>query len=450
MRIRTALSGLFLGATLMYSGSALAQQAANPYIRSTEIASPSEAVDPNVVITADGPVSVTSSARRTMAPEEFGALFGAEPTGAAAKAVLTAGADPLLTASEFDSAIEYHNGGQTLKPIYTIGSVGMEICIPGKKGKCVPCVPGKDYTIATSANGKGDDDLVTFVCPDQRAAKVGVPACNTLYEHHGVCLDNVLADAFRLTDSTSGRCSGKNTACYDASKAPKFATDEDLTRAVEAIAELTATVGQVQDTVTALADKTAEVSTELAGRIDHHTTQISELMIDVDRKNVPSWEWGLGVGYFNNGGNGAELFAFVGAPVVGDNGHLDLLVRGYLANRHDSDSYSVQLPTAVQQTTDVTDVRRYMDVVARFQWDMLGGYLNPLVELGAGWQKASQGRTIDLLGDVRQMNRDEHQFMGVLGLGATGRIYGPLSWYGRASGTTKAKAEGSVGLQLDF
>lgn len=415
------------------------------YIRQVEIPTVSDLIDPNVRITPEGPVSVANA--REMTPEEFGALFGPNPDGAKAKAVLTVGTNPILTEQELGEIVAgVKSAGQTIKPTYHLGTVGMEICLPGQK-KCSPCIPGAKYELPTA----GDDNIITFVCPDQKAAKKGVPACNTLYDNHGFCLDDTLAGAFGLSEkTTNGSCAGKNTACYNASTAKKFATDEDLVKVVAQMSELIKVVGVQNGRVESQGKDIAKLEADqdvLKGRVE---SQGGDIIALKEAKTGPVLSWGLYLGYVFNGANGGELGFLIGAPLVGDNGFLALDVRGYLLNNKSTNNYNVVLPTATQNTVDKEEVRRYMDLAVRFGWNFLGDHLNPYVGAGLGWQKYSTARTINLLGDTRKMQRAEDQFMGIGFFGADGKIAGPLNWYFRLEGDTNKKGSVSGGLEVRF
>ncbi|MFH0701710.1 MAG: hypothetical protein V2A62_04700 [Candidatus Woesearchaeota archaeon] len=173
MRLRTLVSGLFLGATLAYGGTAVAQ---------TRVCTP--APQESVLEGVD-----------TLTPAALEALTSADRT--------------------------------CIKPVYKIGTVNLEVCVPGKKN-CIPCTPGAKYSLPTL----GSDDVVTFTCPDQKPI-AGKPSCLSQFDKHGTCLDDNLAGAFGLTERVDGYCTGANTHCYDATKAKPFATVDDLKAATD-------------------------------------------------------------------------------------------------------------------------------------------------------------------------------------------------------------------------
>lgn len=133
--------------------------------------------------------------------------------------------------------------GACVKPVFKIGTVNLEACVPGQKN-CVPCTPGAKYPLPTL----GSDDVVTFHCPDQKPV-AGKSSCLSQFGKHGFCLDDNLAGAFGLTERVEGYCTGTNTHCYNATKAKPFVNVDDLKKVSDKVEGLTARVDKTEKAV---------------------------------------------------------------------------------------------------------------------------------------------------------------------------------------------------------
>lgn len=238
MRLRTVFSGLLLGATLAYSG----------------------------IASAEGKTSKLYSGSRVCAISNAPAPTESAPVGT-----------PALTPEELKNILS--NDGTCVKPQLKVGTVGMEVCVPGQKN-CVPCTPGSTYTLPTSTGGKGDDDLITFVCPDQTPV-AGKPSCASKFNGNGSCLDNNIGYyAFGLTEWVGGLCTGKYTACYNTAGVKPFATADSLAAAQKRIDEVGQKVSEVSEKV---ADAAARLNNAGGKGVPLEKALADAQLLDVDK-----------------------------------------------------------------------------------------------------------------------------------------------------------------------
>ncbi len=325
------------------------------------------------------------------------------------------------------------------------GRVGLEVCLPGKKD-CLPCTPGATYDVTTITG-----ERVNVYCPSQKPAKKGVPSCASQYSGNGACLNDSLARAFNLSDGArNGSCAGKNTACYDASKAQSFATLADVLAAEERITaaeeRVNAVEGQAGDNNKRLDDLTPRV----AG-VERKTAELDERVGEIERIPVDGnyLLLSLSTGYIFNGGHGGELGFGIGSTLFGGDAYLGFIGRAFLLKDVDTSRYDVVLPTATQSTVDTNSVRRYAAAGVQARWN-LNPYFQPSLELGAEFQRQTNDRALTLLGETREMERVQNEYVGFGAIGAEGHLFGPVKAYLRLEGNTKVEGAVATGLKVDF